>query len=361
MILKRLDLYLLKSFFLALLVVTVAVGLTITVINVIEELRDFIDHKVPILSILEYYFHFGGWVIKSFLPMFILIASLFSVSMLARRNEILAMKASGLSLYRIAFPYLFVAIVLSAGHFYYNEYIFPPANQRRLEIKEYQIEKRSKRTSTQVTNIYRQIEPGYIYTIEGFNVEREAGTGVRVYLTSENRLRKIITADRVVYADSSWTLFSGIERTFSEELGESYREFQVMPFSDIKEKPEDFAKKIGDPDDMGLVELQNYIDLMKRTGGPYHREIVDLGIKYAFPLSSFIVVLISVPIASNPRRGGLAVSISIGALISLVYFVLFRVLQSAGYNQKIPVEVAVWGVNGLFFLVGVFFMLRARK
>ncbi|HQL24614.1 MAG TPA: LptF/LptG family permease, partial [candidate division Zixibacteria bacterium] len=111
---KKLDRYLLKSFLLALVVVTVAVGLTINVINIIEELRDFIDNDVPVASIAEYYLYFGGWVVKSFLPMFVLIASLFSVSMFARRNEILAMTASGISLYRIALPYLAVAAALSA-------------------------------------------------------------------------------------------------------------------------------------------------------------------------------------------------------------------------------------------------------
>ncbi|TET93728.1 MAG: LptF/LptG family permease, partial [Candidatus Zixiibacteriota bacterium] len=112
---KRIDLYLLKSFFLSLMVVTVAVGITIIVINIVEELRDFIDHKVPLLSIAEYYLYFGGWVIKSFMPMFVLLATLFSVSIMARRNELLAMKFSGLSLYRITLPYLLAAILLSLG------------------------------------------------------------------------------------------------------------------------------------------------------------------------------------------------------------------------------------------------------
>ncbi|HOD67082.1 MAG TPA: LptF/LptG family permease [candidate division Zixibacteria bacterium] len=358
---KKLDRYLLKSFLLALVVVTVAVGLTINVINIIEELRDFIDNDVPVASIAEYYLYFGGWVVKSFLPMFVLIASLFSVSMFARRNEILAMKASGISLYRIALPYLAAAAALSVGHFYYNEYVYPPANQRRLEIKEFTIEKRSRQATSQVGNIYRQIEPGHIYTIEGFNVDRRAGLSVRVYRTADDRLRKIITAERLTYDNQTWVLHDGVERTFSDSLGETYREFADLPYPDIREKPEDFAKKIGDPADMGLVELRGYIDLMKRTGGPYHREEVDLGFKYAYPVASFIVVLISLPLASNPRRGGVAVSISAGALISLVYFVTFRVLQSAGYNQKIPLEVSVWGVNALFFLVGVVLMLRARK
>ncbi|MFQ6007423.1 MAG: LptF/LptG family permease [Candidatus Zixiibacteriota bacterium] len=357
---KRIDLYLLKSFLLYLIVVTIAVGLTIIVINVVEELQDFIDHKVPLASVFEYYFYFAGWVIKSFLPMFVLLATLFSVSMLARRYEILAMKFSGVSLYRLTLPYFVIATILALGHIYYNEYLYPPANQRRLEIKEFTIEKRSKQARTHVSNIYRQIKPGYFYTIASFNINRQQGSNLKVYKTTQNRLNQIITAAEVSYQDNRWVARKGVVRSF-ESNRESYTEFAEMTLPDIKDKPEDFAKRIGKPEDMGYEELKSYIDLMKRTGGPHLQESIDLDIKLSYPLTSVIVVLISIPFASNPRRGGIAVSIAAGAIISLVYFVLFRVLQSAGYNEKIPKLLAVWGVNGLFFFIGMIALLKARK
>ncbi len=359
--LKRIDIYLLLAFFRSLVVVSLAVGLTIIVINIVEELRDFIDHQVPIETILEYYFYWAGWVIKSFLPMFVLLAALFSMSLLARRNEILAMKACGLSLYRLALPYVIVTLLLASGHFYYNEYVFPPANQRRLEIKEYTIEQKSRRTHTNVTNVYRQIRPGYFFTLERFNTERMEGSDLRVIKTVDNRLKEVITAGNLQYRNNTWVARHGTLRTFEDDAEESFREFEQLELPEIEDKPADFARRIGKPEDMSLEELEEYIALMKRTGGPYAREAVDLGIKYAYPLTSFIVVLITVPIASNPRRGGLAVSISIGALISLTYFVLFRILQSAGYNEKIPKEIAIWGVNGLFFLFGLVSLFNARK
>jgi LPS export ABC transporter permease LptG len=357
---KRIDLYLLKSFFLSLMVVTVAVGITIIVINIVEELRDFIDHKVPLLSIAEYYLYFGGWVIKSFMPMFVLLATLFSVSIMARRNELLAMKTSGLSLYRITLPYLLAAMLLSIGHLYYNEYLYPPANKRRLEIKEFTIEKRSKQRLKHVSNIYRQIRPGYFYTVASFNIDRAEGRDLKVYKTDQNRLSQIITASMIHYRDHQWLARDGMIRMF-DSAGESFSEFVEMPLADIQDKPEDFSKRIGKPEDMSYDELKAYIELMKRTGGPYLRESIDLDIKLSYPLASVIVVLISIPFASNPRRGGIAVSIAAGALISLVYFVLFRVLQSAGYNERVPRELAVWGVNGLFFVVGLAAMVKAKK
>ncbi len=361
MVIKRIDLYLLRQFFLSLIVVTAAVGLTIIVINMVEELRDFIDHKVPPGSILVYYLYFGGWVIKTFTPMFVMLATLFTLSILARKLEILAMKASGLSLYRIALPIIIVSLLISVGHFYYNEYVFPSANKRRLEIKEFTIEKRSKTAFTTVRNIYRQISPGYFYTIARFNIERQEGNDLKLYKTESNQLKQIITAERIVFENHVWQARNGIVRYYGDSVQESFSRFDSLILWDIKDNPMDLSRRIGKPEDMGLEELRRYINAMKRTGGPYLREEIDLKMKYAYPLTSFIVVLSCIPFASDPRRGGIAVSFATGAMIALVYFVLFRISQSAGYNEKMPQNLAVWGVNALFFVVGLFLMIKARK
>lgn len=359
--LKRLDGYLLTYFFMSLIVVVAAIGFTIVVINMVEELRNFLDKDVPFVKILEYYYYFSGWILKSFFPVFVLLASLFSISILARKNEILAMKAAGISLYRVAYPLLAVALLMSVGHFYYNEYVYPEANRRRLEIKEFTIRARSKRTYTKRTNVYRQVRAGYFYSIGTFYIDRQEGKDIKIYKSTDNRLDEITTANRMIYKDNYWVALDGIVRTYSDSGGEAFSNFDSLVLRDIKEKPSDFAKRVGKPEDMGLDDLSDYIDLMKRTGGPYQRESIDLQTKYSYPLASFLVVLISVPLASNPRRGGVAVSFATGAGIALMYFVIFKVMLSAGYNAKIPDLVAVWGVNGLFLLVGITVLCSVRK
>lgn len=358
---RRLDLYLLRYFFTSFFVVLLAVGLTIVVINMVEELRDFIDHEVPLMSVLEYYLYFAGWVLKSFVPMFVMLATLFSISILARRKEILAMKASGLSLYRISLPIVAVTLLIVVGHFYYNEYVFPPANEKRLEIKKFTIEKRSRAAHRHVRNVYRQISPGSFYTLGSFDVDRKQGKDFKLYRTNDNVLAEIVTAEEIVYRDFLWQAIAGVKRTFDNGIKKDFIEFDTLIIPDIGEEPDDLAKMLGKPEDMGIEELRDYIDLMKRTGGPYLRELVDLQIKYAYPVASIIVVMICIPFASNPRRGGIAVSFAVGTMIALFYFVTFRILQSAGANGKIPVLLAAWGVNAAFFIAGIIVMLRTRK
>ena len=117
---KTLDRYILTNFLSVLIIISLGFGVLIIAINMVEELRHFIDHEVPLGDIMIYYVYFAGWIIKSFLPVFVLLAALTSIGMLARTNEILAMKAGGVSLYRIAAPILIFTFLLSIGHMYYN-------------------------------------------------------------------------------------------------------------------------------------------------------------------------------------------------------------------------------------------------
>jgi len=359
MITKILDRYLLKYFLLALFTVSVAIGLLIIVINMVEELRDFIDNDVPLAQIFEYYLYFAGWVVKSFLPVFILLAALISIGILARRNELLAMKTSGISLYRIAAPLMAFTLLLSFAHIYYNEVIFAKANQRRVEIKEYTINKRA-RTDKRTVNIFRQVNPNLFYTIRSYNTASREGVDFKLFRSEKNKLLELVVAERITFTSRNWMLYDGVSRYFTD-TGETFSEFDSLPATYIHERPSDFEVPLGKPEDMAYFDLQHYINMMKRAGGPYRRELVDLKLKLSYPFSSFIVILICVPIASNSKRGGIALSFALGAGIALLYFICFKITQSFGYNEKLHPDLAAWMVNGVFFLVGLTIMIRSKK
>jgi len=357
---KKVDWYLLRYFIAALVMVALAFGLLINAINMIEELRRFIDNSVPIGEILTYYAYFSGWILKSFLPVFVLLAALISIGILARRNEILAMKASGISLYRIAAPLLIFTFLLSVGHIYYNEVIFPGPNKRRVEIKEFVIRKNSREAKASQRNIYRQVNRNLYFVISSYNIPDMTGEDVKIYHLAENRLTELITAKTMKYTSRNWMLYDGVRRIFGDS-GETFIEFDSLSAAYIQDKPKDFEVPLGKPEDMGYAELEHYIDLMKRIGGPYRRELVDLKLKISFPFASFIVILICVPIASNPKRGGIAVSFAVGAGIALFYFVCFKVLQSLGYSGTLSPDLAAWLINGVFLVAGLAILFTARK
>lgn len=369
MLLRVIDRYLLGYFFLSLLVVVLAAGLTIIVVNMVDLLRYFVEKKVPLWTVGEYYFYFSGWILKTFLPMFVMLASLFSISILARRHELMAMKASGMSLYRLMLPLGLVVGLMCVGHFYFNEYLYPEGNRRRLEIKEFAIQNTSRQVFTTARDIRRQISPGYYYTLATLNTIRGEGTDLKIYRTDDRRLLDLITAKKVTYENYRWRAHDGIRRRF--DLPDSVRRgpgdsaeftsFDTLSLPDFADTPGDLAQKLGRPEDQSLDEVNTQIRLMTRAGEPHIREEVERAFRYSFPASSLVILLICVPLASNPRRSGIAASIGIGAMLTLSYFMLFKLATVFGYSGKISPELAAWSVNGIFFVIGVGVLLGARK
>ncbi len=354
---KTIDRYILRYFIVSLILVAFAIGLLIIAINMIEELRDFVDHKVPFSDILLYYVYYAGWILKSFLPVFVLLAGLMSIGILARRNEILAMKASGVSLYRIATPLLVFSFFLSIGHIYYNEVIFAEANMTRVQIKEEKIRRRAPRDKEWINLVHRQVNKNLFFTLRAFSPALRQGRDIEIYWSDENKLQKLITADQIKYTSKGWMLYDVIER----KPDQPFIVYDSLPAPYIQYKPEDFVTPIGKPEDMSYDQLENHIRLMKQGGENFQRELVDLKLKISYPFASFIVILICVPIASNPKRGGIAVSFALGAGIALIYFIAFKVIQSLGHSGRLDADVAAWSINTVFLLIGLVIMFRARK
>lgn len=357
---KILDRYILKKFFTSLIVVTFAVVILIVAINLVEELKDFVDHDVPMSEIVTYYIYFSGWTVKSFLPVFVFLAGLFTVSVMARNNEIMAIRAAGVSLARFSAPLIIATLMISALHFYYSEFIFPPLNKRRVEIKEFSIEKRSRSSVINRHNLYRQISDSAYYIIDLYSVPDRRGSGIKLYRRDRNSLGEFITAQEMNFVSGGWVLIDGIHRVF-DSTGESYTTFDTLAVPIIQDQPSDFERRLGKPEDMGYSELKYYISLMKRTGGPYLAELVDLKVKTSFPLTSVVVMLLCVPLAANKRAGGVAGPLASAAGLILVYFVSFKVTKALGSNGYIDPNWAAWSVNGAFAIIAIIMNFFTRK
>ncbi len=358
--LKVLDRYILGRFFRSLVVVTFAVIILVVAINMVEKLRDFVDHNVPAKDVAQYYLYYSGWAVKSFLPIFVFLSGLFAIGVMAKNNEVRAVKASGVSLFRFTLPLLITALLLGGAHFYYNEYIFPPANKRMVELKEFTIQQRSKSSVINRRNLYRQVSDSVYYVIDLYSVPDRTGRGIKLYQRRKNTLGDFIAAREMRYNKGSWKLYDGSYRNLSDS-GETFTTFDSLAVPLITDKPSDLERRLGAPDDMSYDELKYYIKLMKRTGGPYLAELVELKTKLSFPFTSLIVMILCIPLASRRRQSGIAGALAGAAGIILLYFVSYKVVKSLGAHGAIPPDIAAWGVNVTFFCVGVVMNIVSSK
>ena len=127
-----LDRYIVRQFFVNAVFALFAVTVIFVVIDALEHLDDFIDKQATMTIVAQYYFYFIPEIVKLIMPVALLLASLFVTARLSTQYELTAMKASGISLYRIMIPYVVVALLVSIASVYFNGWIVPSANKKKI-------------------------------------------------------------------------------------------------------------------------------------------------------------------------------------------------------------------------------------
>src|SRR5574340_83829 len=101
---KILDRYCSKEFARYFAISVIACVLLYTIIDFFEKIRMFLSNHATIYQMASFFFFSIPTITWQVLPACVLIASLVTFSSLSKNNEIIAMKACGVSLYRTALP-----------------------------------------------------------------------------------------------------------------------------------------------------------------------------------------------------------------------------------------------------------------
>ena len=132
---RLLDIYVLRGFwFFFSLVLLVFVSLFI-IVTLFELLPDIVKNNVDTTIVISYFVFLLPQILYYVIPLTVLLAILINLGTLTKTNEILAVKAGAISLYRMAMPLLLMALLLSAGIYFLQDFMLPYANQRQDEYR----------------------------------------------------------------------------------------------------------------------------------------------------------------------------------------------------------------------------------
>jgi len=367
--LKIMDSYILKKFFKAFILSLFVFVVVTHLVELIQSLDTYIDKQAAIYDIFSYYVFYTPFLIILTTPVATLLGAIFTVGLMARHNELLAIKASGVSLWRIALPLLIVGFCISVTVFISADKLLPYTNQKKSNIRYAKIEKNPNYKEEYYSNLHRRGDQGRIFNFRLYNPKDFLGKEIEIHTYSENKLIDMLKAKELYWSDTVWIAVNGEKKVFSAlehpEDADSIIRFDTLYLSDLTETPERFARRKIDPRDFGydqtISDLKAEIVNKERNGIDAAHEKVFLRFKYSLPFSSFIIILMAVPLAAHPKRGSPAIGFAIAIGISFSYMILFEVFRTLGTSGKLPPELAAWSVNGIFLIIGLFMMLKARK
>ena len=186
------------------------------------------------------------------------------------------------------------------------------------------------------------------------------GYQVTIQTVGVDRILERIEAKQMVWAGDAWKLKDGRKRLFRRE-GEEVEPFNTLRRKDLGFVPDDLVKVQTKPEEMNYAELKSFIARLKHSGNRSVKWIVDLAFKISQPFANVIIVFFGVPLAAIRRRGGLVMGFGLGLLVCFIYFGFMQIGKILGYHGTIPPQLAAWGGNIIFAVLGFILTLWVRK
>jgi LPS export ABC transporter permease LptF/LPS export ABC transporter permease LptG len=286
---------------------------------------------------------------------------------LSRSNELTALKAGGVSLYRVSLPVFGLAGLVTLSSVGFQELVMPFLNRRAVEIDEAKIKRRTMPELRKRTEIwYRGREDGAaesrIYHIGLLDPGNRHMSNVTVLsLGADFAVRRRWDARDMRWseAEDAWRLAHGVRREFRAGQPDRAEAFQEQAVR-LPERYQDFAQVPRAPDVMNYGELKDYIGRLQDAGHKVGKYLVDLYSKIAFPFAHPIMALVGIPFALQSPRGGRVIGIALCLALGLGYFIVHSAAVALARTEILPPLVAAWSANALFATLGLYLYLRAR-
>jgi lipopolysaccharide export system permease protein len=361
-VINILDRYIIRKFLIILFFNIMAFIVIFVVIDLIENLDKFLSFDASFIQVFLYYVFYIPYIIILTLPISMLLSSLFSLGSMAQHNEIIAIKTSSVSLYRILLPVLLLSLLISILVGIAGETVVPKTNRLRLDVYRYDIKKESKQLRSSRNQIAIQDDNDRQIYIQFYETNKKRAHKVNILKIEDNKIVQRFDA-RFMQWDSDqnyWKLLDVTVRTLTDSAEEIIR-LDSLVYEESKVVPEDLLDLEIMPEEMNYVELNHFVDKMLALGADTKRWLVDLYMKISYPLSNFIIVLFGAPLAAKKRRSGPALGFAIALLISFVYFLFLRTGQVLGHKGDLEPWLAAWIGNIVFGVGALIVLFRERK
>jgi lipopolysaccharide export system permease protein len=336
------------------------------IVDFFERVDEFIRRDMPYSDLIFYFFCKIPSLAFYMAPQAVLLATVITLAVLARDNEIIAMKAGGIGIVGITLPILGSALVVALLVLASNEYLVPIATKKMNYIFKVKVQGNPVYGDTyfEVGEAQGDVKTWFIakdkaiWNMRQFDPEEIRISDAKIFYRFDNGLiRKRIDAKEIVWIGTHWEFIDGFLRTFDQEGHGTteYFENRVIP---VLETPESIIKNvIRHSDEMSLRELYKEIQDMTLEGKDTLKHRVEFHQKISYPFISIVLALLAIPLSlRSSRHGGVLFCVGINLAMGFVFSFLYAMGVSLGYGGFFSPLFAAWGPFLFFSSLGFYLL-----
>jgi lipopolysaccharide export system permease protein len=334
------------------------------VIDFFEKVRRFLSFDARWVDVLSYFVLKIPAISFQIIPLAVLMATLLTLGLLSRNNEITALRSCGISLPWIASPFLTFAVMMALVLLWFSSTIIPLATSKAEEIRVIYIEKKPPSAVLTLPQPWTRVDADTLLHVTSVARRGDTLGGVQLFrFDPAFRLIEMTEAQEAHYADRIWTLHRGFQRRFNTDGSVTVSAFDRKPIT-LTLIPEDFTGGLaGEPELMTFRDIRESRGRLYQHGSQIARLLTDYYGRIAFPLVTVIMVLVGIALSlrrSGIRGGSMAIGIGQALLVGFLYWAAHSIAIAFGRGGALPPVVAGWLTNVLFTSYGLYLMLKTR-
>ena len=309
----------------------------------------------------EYLLNLTPFLLYNLAQYSVLLAVLITLGLMQRSNEVTALKATGISIYRIITPVLLVSVLVAGGLFLSDQFYLPHTNKRQ-DLLLNEIKGKPAQTYLNPSRKWIFGQHSTIYYYQVFDSDRNQFGDLSVFQFNPKTFQLLgrVYTDRANWNDRlhRWICAQGWQRSFTGAAIQNFKTFDVSTFDAVSEPPDYFKKEVKQSLEMNYEQLRRYIHDLQQSGFEVVKLRVQLQKKIAFPVITFVMGVLAIPFALSAGKRGTTAGVATAIGIAVVYTVVSGLFEAMGNISQLPPVLAAWSPDVIFALVGGYLILK---
>lgn len=344
--------------------------------DLLSELNHFQKQRLQVVDVAEYYLVKTPELLMVVLPIALLLALLYALTNHARHQELTAMRAAGIGVWRITLPHLAMGFLFSLILFGLNELCVPSGVEAAEEISNRRLSPPGSgaRRQWQTNLFFINTHDDRVWQIGAYQVKTHEMVDLQMDWRWPDGSRQQYNAEHATWTNHAWLLWGRVQKLefppggtdlptksqadslvmpeLSEKPGRIKSEIKISKLDSIKD-----AKKA----QLSIQEIRHYLQWHPRLDAKRQALLTTkLHNRFATPWTCLVVALIAIPFGAASGRRNVFVGVASSIFICFAYFIVRELSLALGSGSYVTPWLAAWAPNLFFSAAGIILTFRIR-
>ena len=365
--LGNIDGYVSFAFLRILLLCSLSLVAIFLIADLTENIEDFLRNEVPADVIVSHYRSKILLVFYQISPIILLVSTIFTFAILAKSNELVALRAIGLSFLRISAPVVLCCAFLSLGLYFLQSRVLAEMNRDANHTRE--LIKHGTREASPRTALGRDKQwiigrdGRSIFNFLYFDESRLEIDKLQGFFFDDNfRITSRFFAEKAKFlGDGSWLVSGGWKREFQNNVVTNFQKINPVGRIRLAESPEFLRKGVIPHQEMNNRELKTYLRDLEASGRSSREDSVAYGERFSYPLTAFVMCLVALPFSFRYEKRGALYGVGFAIIIGFSLVIALAFFKAMGTGGFMPPMLSVWIPPTLFAFFSMYLFLGVQS